>query len=260
MTRHKRNGEKPDAESVISFGPFLLVGAKRLLDRRVRVRLDKRALDVLLVLVEHAPRTVSNKELTSTVWPDRAVNTENLRPHVAALRRALGGGGSSRRYVAGVLNRGYRFVAPMLRARLTPSTMENVPLGLGARSSYALDDKRLRRVLDFLEANLENDIRVEHLASAAALSKFHFSRAFRQATGKTPHRFVRERRIERAKELLVEGTASLADIALICNFSSQVSFTKALTRAVGLSPGEYRRGRRRTSNRDLSPPQDRLRT
>jgi AraC family transcriptional regulator len=51
---------------------------------------------------------------------------------------------------------------------------------------------------------------------------------------------LRERRIEKAKQLIVQGRTSLAEIALICGFSSQASFTRAFTRAVGSPPGQYR--------------------
>ncbi len=116
-----------------------------------------------------------------------------------------------------------------------------LPYAARSRSSYALDGRRLRRVLEFVEANLEIDISVEDLAAVACLSQFHFSRAFRRATGKTPHRFVSDRRLEKAKEMLVRGEPPVAEVALICNFSSQASFTRAFTRAIGLPPGEYRR-------------------
>jgi AraC-like DNA-binding protein len=106
--------------------------------------------------------------------------------------------------------------------------------------SYALDDRRLQRVLQFVDTNLQNAIRLKDLAAVAYLSPFHFSRAFRAATGQSPHRLLRERRIEKAKQLIVQGTASLAEIALICGFSSQASFTRAFTRAVGSPPGQYR--------------------
>ena len=106
--------------------------------------------------------------------------------------------------------------------------------------SRALDDRRLRRVMQFIAANLQNDIHIKDLAAVANLSLFHFARAFRKATGESPHRFVRECRLEKAKELLAEGSAPLADIALTCNFSSQSSFTRAFTRAFGIAPGKYR--------------------
>jgi AraC family transcriptional regulator len=93
--------------------------------------------------------------------------------------------------------------------------------------------------LEFVEANLETDIGVEDLASVACLSQFHFSRAFRQATRKTPYRFVSDRRLDKAKELLVKGHLTLAEVAATCNFSSQASFTRAFSRALGMPPGEY---------------------
>ncbi|MDI3561902.1 helix-turn-helix transcriptional regulator [Bradyrhizobium sp. Arg816] len=109
--------------------------------------------------------------------------------------------------------------------------------------SRTLDDRRLRRVMQFIAANLQNDIRLKDLAEVANLSLFHFARAFRKATGESPHRFVRECRLEKAKDLLAEGNATLADIALTCNFSSQSSFTRAFTRAFGMAPGQFRKNR-----------------
>ena len=106
--------------------------------------------------------------------------------------------------------------------------------------SRGLDDRRLRRVMQFIAANLQNDIRLKDLAAVANLSPFHFSRAFRKATGESPHRFVRGCRLEKAKGLLAEGSSPLADIAFSCNFSSQSSFTRAFTRAFGIAPGKYR--------------------
>jgi AraC family transcriptional regulator len=104
-----------------------------------------------------------------------------------------------------------------------------------------LDPTRLQRVVAFIEANIRGDISVSDLAAAAFLSPFHFSRAFRASTGQSPHRFVAARRMEMAKTLLMEGKLSLAEIALMTNFASQASFTRAFHRAVGMSPGQFRR-------------------
>jgi predicted ATPase/DNA-binding winged helix-turn-helix (wHTH) protein len=95
-----------------SFGPFrLMPGPQLLLDGDKPVRLGSRALEILIVLVERAGETVSKEELFRRVWPNTFVEEGNLRVHVAALRKALGGGQSSSRYVASVPGRGYRFVA-----------------------------------------------------------------------------------------------------------------------------------------------------
>jgi AraC family transcriptional regulator len=108
------------------------------------------------------------------------------------------------------------------------------------KPSHALDDRRLQRVLQFVEENLQNSIALKDLAAIANLSPFYFARSFRSVTGSSPQKYVRQRRLEQAKELLADGGRSLADIALTCNFSSQSSFTRAFTRAFGVAPGKYR--------------------
>jgi len=99
------------AERAISFGPFRLLPAQRLLfegDKPVRV--GSRALDILIALVERAGELVSKDELVARAWPNTFVEEGNLKVHVAALRRALGGGN---RYLVNVPGRGYTFVAPV---------------------------------------------------------------------------------------------------------------------------------------------------
>jgi AraC family transcriptional regulator len=104
----------------------------------------------------------------------------------------------------------------------------------------ALDRRRLRRVLDYIEANLEGDLNLDLLASIACLSRYHFARAFRQAVGQSPHRYVSARRLDRAKALLMQGDRSLVDIALSLSFSSQANFTRAFKQATGQAPGQFR--------------------
>jgi AraC family transcriptional regulator len=104
-----------------------------------------------------------------------------------------------------------------------------------------LDRHRLARVLDFIEDNLEGDLTINRLASIACLSRFHFARAFKAAMGQPPHRYVGDRRLERAKALLAEAERPLADIALALGFSCQASFTRAFRAATSGTPGQYRR-------------------
>ena len=103
-----------------------------------------------------------------------------------------------------------------------------------------LDYNRLQRVVEFIEEHLEDDITVESLASTACLSRFHFARAFKAATGKAPHQFISVKRLELAKWLLTEGRRSLTDIAVTCRFSSQANFSRAFNRETGMTPGQYR--------------------
>jgi AraC family transcriptional regulator len=103
-----------------------------------------------------------------------------------------------------------------------------------------LDPARLKRVLGFIEEHRFSDITVNDLADVACLSMFHFTRAFAASTGLPPHRYVSQRRLEAAKELITSGRMSLTEIALRCQFSSQSSFTRAFRQTMGITPTEYR--------------------
>lgn len=105
----------------------------------------------------------------------------------------------------------------------------------------ALDAKRLKRVLDFVEARLADDISLDDLAAAACLSRFHFLRLFHETTGLSPHRYVTSRRIQAAQAMLARHDASLVQIAFDTGFSSQASFTRVFRKWTGSTPGQYRK-------------------
>lgn len=106
-----------------------------------------------------------------------------------------------------------------------------------------LSPVRLARVIDFIDARLDQEIHLSDLAGVAGLSPFHFSRVFKLTTGETPYHFVGSRRLERARTMLVSGEVALAELALACGFASQSHFTAAFTKAIGIPPGRYRRQR-----------------
>src|SRR5271156_954707 len=104
----------PQHNDVISFGPFSLCVAERLLKKGDEpIPLGGRALDILIALLERAGEVVTHKELISTAWPDVTVEEVNLRFQMAALRKALGDGRDGARYISNVAGRGYCFVAPV---------------------------------------------------------------------------------------------------------------------------------------------------
>jgi AraC family transcriptional regulator len=107
-------------------------------------------------------------------------------------------------------------------------------------TKHGLDRRRLFRVLDYIEVNLEGDLTIDRMASIACLSRYHFARTFKQAVGQSPHRYVSAKRLERAKALLIRGDRSLVDIALALRFSCQANFTRAFKQATGQTPGQYR--------------------
>jgi two-component sensor histidine kinase len=97
----------------VSFGPFRLYAAERLLEKDgAAVPLGSRALDLLTVLVERAGEVVGKRELLARAWPRLTVEESNLRFQISGLRRVLGESASGRRYIANVPGCGYCFVAP----------------------------------------------------------------------------------------------------------------------------------------------------
>jgi len=133
----------------------------------------------------------------------------------------------------------------MLAARLIQKYCDSGTCTPSKFSAHALDQIRLRRVLDYIADNISEDITLENLAAVAEYSAFHFARKFARAMGISPGRYVSQRRLENAMMELTTSKMSLAEIALNAQFSSQASFTRAFHRATGTTPGEYRRRRRR---------------
>jgi AraC family transcriptional regulator len=100
---------------------------------------------------------------------------------------------------------------------------------------------QLRRAREFINANLAGDPSISQVANECGLSSSYFARAFRQATGISPHRWLTQRRVERAKKLLQDPGLELADIAQACGFVDQSHFTRVFSRSEGYSPGRWRR-------------------
>lgn len=111
----------------------------------------------------------------------------------------------------------------------------------GAAATYKLAPRRLQRVLEYMDANLGREIELDDLAGAAGSSRYHFSRAFREATGYPPYRYLIRRRIDAAKTLLLQDTLSIADVAQQCGFNSKSQFSAMFRRVFGTSPGRFRR-------------------
>lgn len=98
----------------------------------------------------------------------------------------------------------------------------------------------LRRVLDFIDANLQHDIQLTDLAREVQLTPYHFLRSFHAETGLTPHQWVMRRRIGRAKSLLADTNLPIAEIALAIGYASQSAMTAIFSRLVGITPREWR--------------------
>lgn len=103
-----------------------------------------------------------------------------------------------------------------------------------------LPKSKLKKILDFIELNIEDRLSLGDLAVEAGMSMFYFARLFKKSTGKSPHQFILERRIRYAKYLLIETEEPLVEVALSCGWTNQSHFTTAFKRLVGVTPRRYR--------------------
>ncbi|WP_376094533.1 helix-turn-helix domain-containing protein [Roseomonas sp. CCTCC AB2023176] len=110
----------------------------------------------------------------------------------------------------------------------------------GTAAPAGLSRTALRRSLDHMQAHLEEPLTLADLAAAAGLSPFHFARGFRSATGQPPHRALIGLRIARAKALLADPRAPVAEVAMRAGFAGPTSLAHAFRREVGMTPTAYR--------------------
>jgi AraC family transcriptional regulator len=116
----------------------------------------------------------------------------------------------------------------------------HTPAAEPGKQTQRLTHRQMQRIREFVEANLETDIRLEMMAGICGRSTEYFVRVFKATAGVSPYQYVLNLRIERAKALLgVEG-ASIADVALRCGFSHQEHLTRMFRRFTGVTPGRYR--------------------
>jgi len=105
-----------------------------------------------------------------------------------------------------------------------------------------LPPRAVTRAIAYIEQHLCEPIGVQQLAAAACMSRFHFARVFRRATGFSPMEYLRHRRIEQAQVLLREGRYKVSEIASDLGFFDQSHFVRRFRRATGCTPARYARG------------------
>jgi AraC family transcriptional regulator len=104
-----------------------------------------------------------------------------------------------------------------------------------------LPQSQLKRVFDYIKANLTQDLSIWDLATLTSMSKSHFSRSFKQSVGISPYQYLMRQRVERAKQLLKQQTISISDIALDCGFANQTHLTKVFRQMTGMTPKAYQK-------------------
>jgi len=108
-------------------------------------------------------------------------------------------------------------------------------------SRVGLIDRRIRRSVELMHAQLDQDLSLRSLAAASYLSPFHFSRLFKKITGSTPHNYLAAMRANRAQLLLADTDMSITEVGARVGYLSASHFTKAFRLATGITPREFRK-------------------
>ena len=103
-----------------------------------------------------------------------------------------------------------------------------------------LTHTQLQQVLDYIHAHLERDLSLAELAEVINISPTYFASLFKQAIEISPHQYVIQRRVERAKVMLSKTDLAIADIALQVGFSSQSHLNQQFKRLTGMTPKQVR--------------------
>jgi AraC family transcriptional regulator len=128
-----------------------------------------------------------------------------------------------------------QLVIHLLRNHLTVRKSDQIEL-----SRAGLVDRRLRLAIEFMHDNFGRELALEEIAAAAYLSEYHFARLFKQITGVTPHVYLANVRLERARKLLAETALPISEIAATVGYQSQSHFTKMFKAVTGVTPRSYR--------------------
>jgi AraC family transcriptional regulator len=130
-------------------------------------------------------------------------------------------------------------LAKVLAVHLVRNYSGDEPVAHALRGG--LTGRAVRQVERYVEEHLEQGPTVAEMAEIVELSPYHFAREFKRATGLSPHQFLTERRIDRAKSLLAETGLPIAEIGLIVGFSSQSHFTRLFRKLTSVTPNAFRR-------------------
>jgi len=165
------------------------------------------------------------------VPPLDCLDLPHLRTVMSAVDAELTAGGAGGPLAAESLAN--LLAVQLIRCVLAPRRPSRMP-------DRVLPRAKLRAVIEYIDEELDATPTLEQLAAVAHLSPYHFARLFKATTGLPPHRYVISRRVERARQLLLESDGrSLAEVALSVGFTDQSQFSNHFKRLIGATPRQF---------------------
>lgn len=195
--------------------------------------LDMLTLDIPVAALEQWRRK-SQRPAFRFVYQDGAISHDDV---IEDFARAI------MPYLANPARAPRLFVDHMMQTMLVYITKKHGLESAERNLTGGLAPWQEKRAKELIIANLDAQVSLKTLADECRLSVSHFTKAFRQSTGQTPHQWLMQRRIDRAMDYLLTDRSSIAAVAMQCGFSDQAHFTNAFTKRVGASPGAWRRQR-----------------
>jgi AraC family transcriptional regulator len=223
---HRTNWDREVEFSVIAICPTLLVGVASPLENRTTQESMQREIELM---------------------PQLAIDDPVIQQLALALKIEIQTGCMSGRLYGELLG-------TALAARLVQNYAVTKPFEFKANG---LSRSQLARVIDYIKANLTQDLSILDLATLTGMSESHFSRSFKRSVGISPYQYLMQQRVERAKQLLAQRSLALAKplpaqkppgtgisistIALDCGFANQTHLTKVFRQMTGMTPKAYQK-------------------
>jgi len=107
------------------------------------------------------------------------------------------------------------------------------------QNAGTLSTQKLKLVIDYIDEHLEFSITIDELSKHASLSQHHFSRSFKKTTRLSPHQYIIQQRIEKAKQMISQQKISIDQIAITCGFSHQSHLNRHFKKLTGLTPRAF---------------------
>ncbi|MDM9381218.1 AraC family transcriptional regulator [Chlorogloeopsis sp. ULAP01] len=194
------------------------------------IRWDRDA-NVLFLYLEYAFLTRNAVELLDT-------DKFEMLPHLIAqdmLVHQIGLGLKAQLKTNGLDSRLY---AESAATFLAVHLLQNYSTRKSLFREYAggLPQQQLKQAVDYIQDHLTQQISLDAIANYLGISRYHFCRLFKQSTGLSPHQYVIQQRVERAKQLLLQGEMSIAYVAQACGFSHQSHLNHHFKRLTGVTP------------------------